>query len=87
MIPSIDELGIVLVSYYHNPIKERYRKEAAFMNWAAIVWLVLTVAFLVAEAATVTVVSLWFAAGALAALISALLGAAVWLQVLLPSNF
>ena len=29
------------------------------MNWAAIILLVLTVAFLIAEAATVTVVSLW----------------------------
>jgi membrane protein implicated in regulation of membrane protease activity len=51
------------------------------MNWAAIIWLGLTVAFLVAEAATVTVVSLWFAAGALAAMAAALLGAGIWLQV------
>ena len=50
------------------------------MNWAAIIWLGLTVAFLIAEAATVTVVSLWFAAGALAAMVSALLGAGVFLQ-------
>ena len=52
------------------------------MNWAAIVWLVLTVAFLVAEASTVTVISLWFAAGALAAMATALLGGAIWLQAL-----
>ena len=51
------------------------------MNWAAILWLVLAVAFLAAEAATVTVISLWFAAGALAAMVSALLGAGIWLQV------
>ena len=51
------------------------------MNWAAMIWLGLTVAFLVAEAATVTVVSLWFAAGALAAMAAALLGAGIWLQV------
>ena len=50
------------------------------MNLAAIVWLVLTVAFLIAEAATVTVISLWFAAGALAAMTAALLGAGIWLQ-------
>ena len=50
------------------------------MNWAAIVWLALTVVFLIAEAATVTVISLWFAAGALAAMVSALLGAGIWLQ-------
>ena len=50
------------------------------MNWAAIVWLVLTVVFLIAEAATVTVISLWFAAGALAAMACALLGGGIWLQ-------
>ena len=44
------------------------------MNWAAILWITLLVVFLVAEAATVTVVSLWFAAGALAALLVCLLG-------------
>lgn len=51
------------------------------MNWAAIIWLVLMVAFLTAEASTVTLVSLWFAAGALAAMILSLLGAALWLQI------
>ncbi|MBQ8622289.1 MAG: NfeD family protein [Oscillospiraceae bacterium] len=50
------------------------------MNWAAIIWLVLMVVFLVTEAATVTMVSLWFAAGALGAMIVSLLGGAVWLQ-------
>lgn len=52
------------------------------MNWAAIIWLGLTVAFLIAEAATVTVISLWFAAGALAAMAMALVGGAVWMQAL-----
>lgn len=50
------------------------------MNWAAIIWLVLMVVFLAVEAATVTMVSLWFAAGALTALMVSLLGGAVWLQ-------
>ena len=50
------------------------------MNFAAIGWFVLTVILLIAEAATVTVISLWFAAGALAAMITALLGGAVWIQ-------
>ena len=50
------------------------------MNWAAIIWLLLVVVFLLAEAATVTVISLWFAAGALAAMATALLGGGVWLQ-------
>lgn len=47
------------------------------------IWLALMVVFLIAEAATVVTVSLWFAAGALAALIASLLGAAIWLQVVL----
>jgi len=50
------------------------------MNWAAIFWLVITVVFLITEAATVTLVSLWFAAGALAAMVASLLGGGVWLQ-------
>ena len=52
------------------------------MNWAAIIWLALTVLFLITEAATVTVVSLWFSAGSLAAMATALLGGPVWLQTL-----
>lgn len=51
------------------------------MNLNVLVWLALLVLFLGAEAATVAMVSLWFAAGALAALIAALLGGAVWLQI------
>ena len=52
------------------------------MNWAAIIWFGLTVLLLIAEAATVTVISLWFAAGALAAMTMALLGSALWIQIL-----
>lgn len=48
---------------------------------ASIIWLVLMVVFLIAEAATVVMVSLWFAAGSLAALAVSLLGAPIWLQV------
>ena len=53
------------------------------MNWAAIIWLLLMVVFLITEASTVTLVSLWFAAGALAAMAAALLGGALWIQVTL----
>lgn len=53
------------------------------MNWAAITWLVLLVIFLLVEGATVTLVSSWFAAGALVALIASLLSAPIWLQVTL----
>ena len=47
----------------------------------AVIWLILIVVFLVEEAATVTLVSLWFAFGALGALIVNLLGAELWLQI------
>lgn len=54
------------------------------MNWAAITWLALLVVFLVAEAACpVHLVSIWFAVGALVAMIIGLLGGPVWLQTVL----
>jgi membrane protein implicated in regulation of membrane protease activity len=46
-------------------------------------WLVALVIFAVAEAATVGLVSIWFAGGALIALIAAGCDAPIWLQVLL----
>lgn len=49
----------------------------------AFAWLVAMIVFLIAEAMTVAMVSLWFAAGALASTITALLGGPLWLQVLL----
>ena len=51
------------------------------MNLWAIVWLALMIVFVVLEAATVQLISTWFAAGALAAMIVNLLGAPLWLQV------
>ena len=48
-----------------------------------ILWLVLLVVFIVAEASTVTMVSIWFAAGSLVALVAALLGGKFWLQIVL----
>lgn len=54
------------------------------MNIAAIIWFVLLLAFLVVEAACpIHLVSIWFAAGALVAMIASFLGAAVWLQIVL----
>lgn len=53
------------------------------MNWAAIVWFVLLILFLLVEAGTVAMVSAWFAAGSLAAMVASLLHAPVWLQLLL----
>lgn len=48
-----------------------------------IVWLVLLLLFAGAEAVTVGLTSIWFAAGALVALITALLGGPLWVQVTL----
>ena len=54
------------------------------MDWAAIVWMVLMVGFLIVEASCPChLVSIWFAAGALVAGIVAILGGALWLQVTL----
>lgn len=50
------------------------------MKFAAFVWLGLMILFLIAEGATVSLVSLWFAAGAVVAMFAALLGAGAWLQ-------
>lgn len=44
-------------------------------------WLALFVVFLIVEAGTVALVSIWFALGALAALVSCVLGAEMWLQI------
>ena len=49
----------------------------------SIIWLVLMVVFLIAEALTVSMISLWFAAGAVVALLLSLLHLQIWLQVLL----
>jgi len=50
------------------------------MNYGVIIWLSLLVIFLIAEASTVMLISLWFAAGSLAALIVCLLGGSFGLQ-------
>ena len=46
------------------------------------VWLVLMIILLVVEGVVPGLVSIWFALGSLAALLSAIVGAPVWLQVL-----
>ena len=50
---------------------------------AAVIWGVLLLLFVLSEAATVILVSVWFMAGSLVALVVTLLGGPVWLQVLL----
>ena len=46
-----------------------------------IFWAVAVVAFVILELATVGLASIWFALGALCALIATLLGAPLWLQI------
>lgn len=53
------------------------------MPVAAYIWLALLILFGVVEAATAALTSIWFAAGSLAAMVAALLGGGIWLQVLL----
>ena len=54
------------------------------MPWLpSVVWLALLVAFAVAEAVTVGLVSVWFAAGALVALLSTFFTANIWFQIFL----
>lgn len=48
-----------------------------------LVWLALLLIFAFAEALSVGLTSIWFAAGALAALVAALLGGALWIQIAL----
>ena len=47
-----------------------------------IIWLALMIFFFIAEASTVQLICIWFAAGSLAALLVGLLGAPLWLQIL-----
>lgn len=51
-----------------------------FAQWLPVLWLLVAVIFGVIEAATVQLMSIWFAVGAVAAMIAALLGAGIWLQ-------
>ena len=53
------------------------------MDWTGYFWLAMLVFFIAVEAGTVTVVSIWFAGGALGAIIASLLGAQFWLQVVI----
>ena len=53
------------------------------MNWAAIAWLCGMIVFLVLEATTVSLVSIWFALGCFGAMVAELLGAPGWVCILI----
>lgn len=59
------------------------RKGDSKMNWAAFVWFVLMLLFLMMESTTVMLISVWFAVGALTAVVASLFGAHLWLQIIL----
>ena len=46
-------------------------------------WFILLIIFVVVEAVTVNMVSAWFAAGSLVAMLAAMAGGKLWLQILL----
>lgn len=50
------------------------------MEW---IWLTTLIVFAILEAATSALISMWFIGGSLSAMISALCGADIWLQLLL----
>jgi len=75
-------LSIILVTlfilfFFFSP------KGGSTQVYPKIIWLVLLILFGVGEAATVGLTSIWFAAGSFVALIAALLGAEIWLQIVL----
>lgn len=54
------------------------------MNWAATVWTVLAIVFLIVEAACpLHLVSIWFVVGSVVAMVAAWLNWALWLQITL----
>ena len=53
------------------------------MKEMTLFWLVAMIALFVVEAATVNLLTLWFAFGALAALVTSLLGGELWLQIVI----
>lgn len=53
------------------------------MNEMMIFWLILLIVFIVIEVPTMGLTTIWFAGGALIAVLVSLLGAPVWLQVIL----
>ncbi len=72
----------MLQGYLFNSVIQQLPVLASsWLNWG--IWLLAAIIFVIAELATVMLVSVWFAAGAVIALVVAAFGGPVWLQVLL----
>jgi len=56
--------------------------EFILQNADTVLWLILLIVFIIAEATTSALISIWFAAGALAAMLVAFLGLPGWMQIL-----
>ena len=54
----------------------------ADVNWYIVFWLAMVIVFLAVELTTVTLTSIWFAAGALIALIVAMVGGGLGVQII-----
>ena len=54
----------------------------AGVDWFVVIWLVMVIVFLAVELTTVTLTSIWFAAGALIALFVAMAGGGLGLQII-----
>lgn len=64
----------------------RWRKGVSEMEWITnpvVIWLVILVLLVVIEIFTLGLTTIWFAGGALVAIVVAAIGGPVWLQVLL----
>lgn len=61
----------------------RIGKDVIIMNTSEIIWAVAVLGFIIVEASTAGLVSIWFAVGAFVAFIATLLGAGSWLQFVL----
>lgn len=57
--------------------------DALFSNVYIFLWLVLMIAFCIAEALSTALISVWFAVGSVLALIAAMCGAPFWMQMLI----
>ena len=62
---------------------EKPRKGSGRMNEMLIFWLVLLIVAIVAEVLTMGLTTIWFAGGALIAILAAVLHAPIWLQIVL----
>lgn len=57
-----------------------YEVEMIMLQWSPLLWLLVAVILGVVEAASVQLMAIWFALGALVAMVPALLGMSIWIQ-------